>query len=256
MAASDARRMAILELVRTGKVVRVADLSRQFGVSEVSVRRDLGWLEECGLLKRVHGGAVASSSAMPYDEDGNTPHLEEKQRIGRAAAQLVRPGERIILDSGTTVREIARQIAAQAANLQPLTVITASLRAFRELSLARGLGVIVLGGIYLPDFQTLVGPQTVAALQDLHVDKLFLGADGLSLAHGITSANVLEAEASRAMARAAAETIVVADSSKINSAGLATIIPLARIHTLITDCAAPPEFVAALEQQGVKVVLV
>jgi len=250
--------MAILELLRTGRVVRVAELSRQFDVSEVSVRRDLDWLEECGLAKRVHGGAVpvAAPTTAMGDDRRDTPHLEAKQRIGRAAAQLIRPGERIILDSGTTVREIARQIAVRAADLQPLTVITASLRAFRELALTRGLELLVLGGIYLPDFQTLVGPQTVAAMHDLHVDKLFLGADGLSIAHGITSANVLEAEASRAMVEAAAATIVVADSSKINSAGLTTIIPLARVHTLITDSAAPAEFVAALEQQGVEVVLV
>jgi DeoR/GlpR family transcriptional regulator of sugar metabolism len=254
---TDARRLAILEAIKESKLVRVSELSRQFGVSEVSIRRDLVKLGEYGLLRRVHGGAVTAAEATDhfYDEKRGLREAE-KQRIGKVAAALIKPGERVILDSGTTVLEIAREIAHTPALLDHLTVITASFPVFRELSAARSIHLVVLGGIYLPEFQTLVGPYTLAPLRDLHVDKLFLGADGLSFGSGVTTANVLEAEVSRAMIRAAQEVVVVADSSKVDAVGFATIMPLTGAHHLITDSGVPESFVANLREQGVLVTLV
>jgi DeoR/GlpR family transcriptional regulator of sugar metabolism len=258
IAGTDARRLAILELLKENKVVRVADLSRRFGVSEVSIRRDMEKLDEYGLLRRVHGGAVAlgAETAEPSYDAKSQSHLEEKRRIGQAAAALIQPGDRIILDSGTTVMETAREIARRPVERKPLTVITASFPVFRELSAAAGIHLIVLGGLYLSDYQTLVGPQTLEGLRDLHVDKLFLGADGLSVRSGVTTANLLEAEVSKAMARAASEVIVVTDASKINNIGFTTIIPLASMHQLITDAAAPSDFSDSLRQRGIQVTLV
>ncbi len=258
MVGSDARRLAILEIVKDSKVVRVSDLSQRFGVSEVSIRRDLARLGQYGLLRRVHGGAITATPPaldQSYDEKLKR-RFEEKKRIAHAAARLIRPGDRVILDSGTTVLGIAQEIASRPAGADHITVITTSLPVFRELAAARYEHLMVLGGIYLPDYQALVGPQTLASLRDLHVDKLFLGADGLSFRSGLTTANVLEAEVSRAMVRAAARVIVVADSSKVDNVGFTTIIPLTEIHTLITDTGAPAGFVAALRQMGIEVIQV
>jgi DeoR family transcriptional regulator of aga operon len=257
VARADARRLAILDAVRESKVVHVAELSRRFSVSEVSIRRDLAKLAEYGLLTRVHGGAISPVGQAPdpsYD-DKSRLYLEEKKRIGRAAAGLIHPGDRIILDSGTTVLQVALEVAGRA-GLERVTAITSSLPAFRALAAARHVQLIVLGGIFLPAHQALVGPQTLANLQDLHADRLFLGTDGLTTASGITTSAVLEAEVSRAMVRAVDEVVVVTDSSKFGRAGLSTIMPLAGVRRLITDTHAPKEFVEALREQGVEVILV
>jgi DeoR/GlpR family transcriptional regulator of sugar metabolism len=113
-----------------------------------------------------------------------------------------------------------------------------------------------LGGVYLPNYDLVIGPQTIDNLKNLHADKLFLGTDGLTFTQGITTANVLEAEVDRAMVNASSEVIVVADSSKIGVIGLATILPLAEIDKLVTDSDAPQDFVRELREQGVEVILV
>ena len=253
----DSRRVAIAEEARASGMVRVSDLSRRFGVSTVSIRRDLAKLEEIGLLKRVYGGAVSLPSAsLARSYETKLKHrLEEKKRIGRAAVGTIRDGDCVILDSGTTVLQIARALLSSVGDIGQLTVITPSFPVFRELSMVEDVQLFVLGGMYLPEYQTLVGPQTLACLRGFHANKLFLGSDGLSLDHGVTTAHVLEAEVSRAMVKAASEIIVVADSSKIDSVGFTTIIPVTDVHKLITDSEAPDEFVRELERRGVEVVL-
>jgi DeoR family transcriptional regulator of aga operon len=137
-----------------------------------------------------------------------------------------------------------------------LSVITASLPIVKQLGTQKDLHLIVLGGVFLPEYQVMIGPQTLDALRGLHADMLFLGTDGLTFSQGITTANVLEAEVDRAMVRVASRIIVVADSSKIGGIGLASIMPLTEIHTLITDSDAPADFVAQLREIGVEVILV
>ena len=252
------RRESITQQLARENVVRVTELSRQFGVSEVSIRRDLEHLERQGLLQRVHGGAVAvaigrSAGALA---SAPAPYVDEKRRIGTAAAALVRPGDRVIFDSGTTVLEVARSLSNDLVDAGNLTAITSSLPIVQELGHRPGIHLILLGGIYLPEYRVVVGPQTVENLRGLHADKMFLGTDGLTLDHGLTTANVLEAEVDRAMVRAAAEIIVVADSSKIGGIGLTTILPLERAHKLITGQDAPADFVSALRAAGVDVILV
>jgi DeoR/GlpR family transcriptional regulator of sugar metabolism len=245
------------ELARQ-RVIRIADLSSQFSVSEVSIRRDLERLERLGMLKRVHGGAVmppATAVAFPSSTTA-AKTLPAKERIGRAAAQMIKAGDRVIFDSGTTVLQVARHLTGDLLTSGNLTVITSSLPVIYELGAWKSVHLLLLGGIYLPDWQVTVGPQTIANLATLHADKLFLGADGLTHSHGVTTANVLEAEVDRAMIKAADEVILVADSSKIGGIGLTTILPLDRVHKLITDDAAPPAFISALRDAGVDVLLV
>jgi DeoR family fructose operon transcriptional repressor len=256
---AEKRRHAILTELSRQQAVRVAELSQTFGVSEVSVRRDLSVLERQGVLRRIHGGAVPLSSArgqMPQAEPAPDRHAAEKAAIGRAAAELVRPGERLLFDSGSTVLEVARHLPVHLRESGNLTVITSSLPIVRELGPCKGIHLILLGGVYLPQFEVVVGPQTVAQLKGLYADTLFLGADGLTVAKGVTTANVLEAEVDRAAITAASKVVIVADSSKVGLIGLTTIMPLNDVKKLITDAAAPAEFVADLRRQDAEVILV
>ena len=251
------RREMIVEQLARENVVRVAQLSETFGISEVSIRRDLEHLERKALLQRVHGGAVGVAAAAGGEQTpAATPQLEEKRRIGRAAADLIRPGERVLFDSGTTVLEVARALGGDPPRAGSLTAITCSLPIVQELGRHRWVHMLLLGGIYLSDRRLVTGPQAIESLNNLHADKMFLGADGLTLSHGVTTATVLEAEVDRAMIRAADEVILVADSSKVGGIGLATILPLERVHKLITDTRAPAWFVESLRDAGVEVRLV
>lgn len=250
------RRELIAQQLRREHVVYVTELSRSFGISEVSIRRDLEQMARRGLLERVHGGAVAVLAGGTGELPPTLiPHLDEKRRIGRAAAALVRPGDRVLFDSGATVLEVARALGNNQSGTGNLTAITCSLSIVQELGQRQGIHLLLLGGIYLPEYGVVVGPQTIENLRGLHADKVFLGTDGLTLDHGVTTANVLEAEVDRAMVRAAAQIIVVADASKIGCVGLTAISPLSKIDVLVTDQAAPGDFLAKLRHMGVQVVV-
>lgn len=254
---SERREFILAELARS-QIIQVSDLSKRFATSEVSIRRDLEWLERSGFLKRVHGGAVAVPNAVVSRSypDRARNRLEEKERIARAAAELIQEGDRLIFDSGSTVLQVARSVSGKLLNSGNLTVITAALDIVRELGQWPGVHLIVLGGIYLPNYDIVVGPQTIDYLKRLSADRIFIGTDGLTFSHGLTTANILEAEVDQAMVRAASEIVVVADSSKIGVSGLTTIMPLTEIDRLITDTDAPADFVAQLRAQGVEVTLV
>jgi DeoR family fructose operon transcriptional repressor len=261
---ADERRHAILELLARDPLLRVMELSARFGVSAVSIRRDLQRLEEAGLLRRVHGGVVANSKlnlgpkVAPFFTEQMQRKREAKERIGQAAARLVRPGDHIMFDAGTTTFQVARSLSGDLLNAGNLTVITCSLLVAMELGAWRGVNALLLGGLYQPDFyMNVTGPKTIETLVDLHADKLFLGTDGISLSHGVTIAhNLVEAEVDRAMIGSASRVIVVADSSKIGVIGLTSIAPLAGIHTLVTDSDAPDSFVGHLQGLGVEVIRV
>jgi DeoR/GlpR family transcriptional regulator of sugar metabolism len=256
-ALAEKRRSKIIEELSRTQNVKVAALRDELGVSEVSIRRDLQILEDLGLLKRVHGGAIAVHD-QGEGEAGSTrwyQNREKKERIGRAAAGMIQRGDRVILDSGTTPLQVARCIPGDLLASGSLTVITASLPIVREIGSHPGVHLILLGGVYLHTYELLFGPQTIENLKNLHADKLYLGTDGLTFTHGVTTANVLEAEVDRAMVSSANEVIVVSDSSKIGLIGLVTIMPVTHINKLITDTDAPPDFVASLRDQGVEVIL-
>jgi DeoR/GlpR family transcriptional regulator of sugar metabolism len=255
--AAQQRRSMILDELAHRRTVHISDLSVQFGVSDVLIRRDLERLHEQGLLKRIHGGAVAlpSNASSAALETQPTGHLAEKERIGRAAAELICPGDSLIFDSGTTPLQVARHIPGDLLIEGHLTVITLSLPIIQELGSWKDVHLILLGGIYLPDYQVAVGPLTINNVNALHADKMFMGTDGITTAHGLTTANVLEAEVDRALVKAASQIIVVADSSKFGRIGLSTIAAQHEIHVLVTDKGAPPDAIAELRDLGVNVIL-
>jgi DeoR/GlpR family transcriptional regulator of sugar metabolism len=256
---SDKRRSCILDEIASTRMVKVCDLSDRFGVSEVMIRRDLERLEKFGLLKRIHGGAVGlpHDVALPFGTPvHSTTHEEEKERIGRTAAAMICDGDRVILDSGTTVLQVAKHIAGYLLTWGKLTIITDSLPLVQSVGGWNGIHLILLGGLYLPQSKVVAGPQAQDSLEGLHVDKLFLGADGVSLSNGVTTSNVLEAEVERKMVDVANEVILVADSSKIGNKGLISIVPMKRIHKMVTDTGAPPEFIYEMQKLGVEMIVV
>jgi DeoR family transcriptional regulator of aga operon len=195
-------------------------------------------------------GQSDHSCAIPK----NIANSEVKHRLGRAAAELVRSGERVIFDSGSTILHVAHYVAT--GGIDSLTAITSALPVVSELAQCGGINLIILGGVYLPQFRMVVGPQTIEQLRGLHADKLFLGADGLTWSYGLTASNVLEAEVDRVAVAAASEVIVVSDSGKIGVVGLTPIMPLTKMKKLVTDSGASPEFVTALREQGIEVIIV
>ena len=252
------RRLAIATEVQRRGVVTVAQLAALFGLSPVSVRRDLDYLERQGLLRRAHGKAEALpvSGHIPSFDVRLFQNVEVKRAIGRAAASLIRPGDTVFLDAGTTVLAVARAIPAQLLEAGNLTVVTRSLVIASELRRFRGTRLVLLGGMYVHDFDDFVGEQVESSLRSIRVDSLFIGTDGVSLDRGLTTDNVLEVGLYRLMATCAKKVIVTADSSKIGRDQFQAFLPLDEVHVFVTDSAAPPDFIEGLRARGVEVIAV
>lgn len=251
---AEQRRRNILDLLEKEGQITVRELVERFSISAVTVRSDLDVLGATGALVRSHGGAVRQlepTRDYPLRLKASL-HRAEKVHVGQSAAGLVQPGEVIILDSGTTTTEVARQLKARA--IQALTVITNAISVVTELVDAPGISVICIGGILRPVSQSFVGPQAEAMLHDLHADRLFLAVDGFDLEAGPTTPDVLEAQLNSVMMKVARETTVVADSSKLGRRSVSRIGSIDQIHRLITDAKAPVEFVEALRARGIEVI--
>jgi DeoR family transcriptional regulator, aga operon transcriptional repressor len=254
---TEQRRASIVALVQRQQQVSVTALSRQFGISQVSIRRDLDYLAEAGLLRRTHGGAEALGGAAQGGvfDLRLQQNVAIKRAIGQAAAALVKPGEVILLDSGTTVLEIARHLPRSLLENGNLTVITRSLAIANELRSQRQVRLIVLGGVYLPEYDDFAGEQVEAALQSLHANLLFIGAEGIALERGLTTDNLLEMSVYRALAKSADKVVVVADSSKIGVSKLQTLLPFEAVQVFITDAGAPAGLAQRLQDKGIQVIL-
>jgi DeoR family fructose operon transcriptional repressor len=249
---AEQRQRKILERLANHQSVRVSELASSFHVSEASTRRDLQCLEEAGLLRRTHGGAVVSqtSSFEPSLAEKEDRLKDEKAAIAREAVALIQDGETIMLDAGSTTFEIARQLRER----RNITIVTNAVNIARELA-AANLDVTLTGGSLRPLTFSLVGPIAETALSGLHVDKLFLATNGVDLKHGLTTPNMAEAQTKRAMIESAREVILVADHSKLGRISFCQFCPLTRVHCLITDAGAPSEFLRALEEHRVKVLV-
>ena len=229
------RRRRILDRVRANGAVKVAQLAEEFGVSHMTVRRDLDRLVKDGELHKVHGGALLQESASaeePGFQRKSTLQLPQKAAIARAAAQMVEPGMAISLTSGTTTYEVARLLRA----VPDLTIVTNSPRIADLLQDAPAAGqtVQLTGGLRTVS-DALVGPLATAALRTLHVDRCFMGVHGFSVQDGITTPNMLEVEVNRLFLERCDSRVVVAVSSKWCLAGLYSSAPWHEIDTLVSD---------------------
>lgn len=242
----------ILEELSVHGSVAVADLCGRLGVSAATVRRDLEYLEEQRLLTRTHGGAVAQmvSYELPLRYK-SARRQEQKRRIGQEAASRVYDGAVIGLTGGTTTTEVAREIVDRR-----LTVVTNALNIASELAIRPNIKLVVTGGIARPESYELVGPLAEETLADLHLDLAFIGADGITAAHGLTTHHDIEAHTDRALMERAPHVVVVADGSKLGRIAFARICPISAVHELVTDGEADPAELRALREAGLEATVV
>jgi DeoR family transcriptional regulator, aga operon transcriptional repressor len=246
------RRHRIVDLLREYGRITVEAMASRFATSAVTIRSDLAALEAAGSLQRTHGGALLSK-----EEDDRplavkqTLHHAEKVRIAQVAASLIDDGDTVILDSGTTTAEIAKQI--RRLELQSINVITNALNIATLLVDLPFVRLIMLGGILRPESNSLSGPMAEAALANLQADRLFLGADGLDPERGVMTPHLAEAQLNARMIAISGQVVAVADSSKLRRRNISLIARVDQLHMLITDTAADPDVVAELERKGVEV---
>jgi DeoR family transcriptional regulator of aga operon len=250
------RRRRIKELLDRQERVTVEELVQHFGVSAVTVRGDLDALAEVGAVVRSHGGALKRVDA-PEDVPiavKETLHHAEKVRIAHAAAQMIGDGETILLDSGTTTAEIARQL--RFLKVDSLSIITNALNIAMEAAALPHIRLIMIGGILRQMSYSLAGPPAEQVLHGLHADRLFLGVDGLDPEIGLMTPDVLEARLNAVMIQVSREVVVVADSAKFQRRSLSVIAKVETVDKIITDSGAPPEVLAELKSRGVDVLVV
>ena len=246
------RRHRILDLLSKHGRVSVEALASRFVTSAVTIRNDLAALETAGALERTRGGAL-----LRRDDDDqpiavkSTLHHAEKVRIATAAVALIRDGETVILDSGTTTAEIAKQI--RKLQIRSINVITIALNIATLLADLPSVRLIMPGGILRPESNAFSGPMAEAALLGLQADRLFLGADGLDPERGVMTPHLGEAQLNAKMIAISREVIAVADSSKLLRRNISLIARVEQLHMLITDSGANPIVVAELRRRGVEV---
>ena len=243
------------ELLRNGEV-SVDELAGKLDVSSSTIRRTLSTLEQHGLLRRTHGGAVPVEPSLyePFRHISSFQEQEkrraaEKRRIGLAAAELISDGEVIALGAGTTTTQVARSIRHR----KGITVITNAVNIAMELSHINDLKVIVTGGSLSGDWFALVGPTAIENVGELFVDKAFIGVDGINIQNGLTTNYPDQAAIHRAMLRQARQKIVVADYKKIGLTGTALICPTSEIDTFITNKVNSKNSLDLLSQKGIDV---
>jgi DeoR family transcriptional regulator, aga operon transcriptional repressor len=249
------RRMKILKKLSVNDQVFVNELSKEFSVSEVTIRNDLEQLESKNLLIRARGGAMSATQVVSQDLQLGEKHklnLAEKVKIGKAAAKLIKESDTLIMDSGTTTLEIIRNIEP---SLNNVTVITNALNIANQLVSMPNVNLIIPGGVLRKNSLSLIGPLAEKSFRNFFVDKVFLGVDGFDTMNGISTPNIEEASLNQIMIEVAREVIVVADSSKFLRKSLAFICKLDRIDTVITDSGISDEDKKRLEDAGIKVII-
>jgi DeoR/GlpR family transcriptional regulator of sugar metabolism len=241
-------------LVEEGRV-SVSDLSERFGVSPVTIRNDLGTLEQQGRLVRTHGGAMslpASGAELPAFALRKELYLDQKEQIGQAAAALVRDGDSIALDASTTAWQIARHLKDR----RELTVVTNGLFVALEFLDSPGVTVVMPGGSLRAASASLVGEQGACILDRYHVQKGFFGAGGFTLEEGLTDTSQYEVELKRRMVQRSKQLIAVIDSSKWGQVAFASLAGVDELDHVISDEAAPSNMVDKLRNGGIRVTLV
>ena len=246
------RQDEILKELNEKGYVLVQDLCEKLNVSSVTIRKDLNYLESLGLLFRNHGGA---SKQVRYAYEKNVGekesiNVEAKQVIAKAALSLIQENDCIILASGTTMHYLARMLV----NFGPLTVLTSSLRVAIELCNNPNINIIQLGGEVRKSSTSIVGSISEGILKQFSCNKLFLGVDGIDTEFGISTSNAAEAHLNQIMMECADQTVILADSSKLNKKGFGKIAALDQVDYLITDSGICAEDRAGLEEVGVKVI--
>jgi len=246
------RHQQILVRARADGRVDVTGLADELDVTPETIRRDLTALERHGLVRRVHGGAI------PVERLGFEPGLAdregvlagEKERIAKAALDEVPDSGAVIFDAGTTTVRLAEMLP----NDRELTVVTHALPVATLLASRPNITLHLVGGTVRGRTLAAVGSWALAALADIHADVAFVGTNGLSVEHGLTTPDLAEAAVKRALVAGARRTVVLADHTKLGRVDFAHVAPLSEVDTVITDSGAAPELVEEIEAAGPRVV--
>ncbi|MEV4320264.1 DeoR/GlpR family DNA-binding transcription regulator [Actinocrispum sp. NPDC049592] len=245
------RRQVILELVRSNGAVSLRELARIVKTSEVTVRRDLRQLEAEGMLARRHGGAVANDRTAyepSYTEKAGVA-ADEKAAIADLAADLVSPGDAVVIGAGTTTLALAKRLA----RIAELTVVTNSLLVTQALARASGIEVLVTGGLLRGSIFALVGTAAEDSVKSLRVRRAFMSGNGLTAARGMSTPNGAVAGIDRALAATAKEVVVLVDNTKIGVDTMYQTVPTQDITHVVTDTGADPDELAAFKAAGIQV---
>jgi DeoR family transcriptional regulator, fructose operon transcriptional repressor len=248
------RQRLILEALHESKQVTVQELSRHFGTSQVTIRRDLHELAATGVLQRAHRGAVVALPAPPEPPVIHRMVLEQgcKESIARAAAGLVHDGESIFIGSGSPTACLGRYLVARSS----LTVVTNALNIAIELAAnARNITIVMSGGVIRSDELSALGHIAELALLEMRVDKVFMGMQAISLEGGLTTDHLPEVTTTRKIFSMAPDLIVLADHTKFNRTAAAYIAPVERMTTLVTDAATDRLIISQLERLGIKILM-
>lgn len=250
---NEERRQKLQTILAEKKRVVVREMATALDTSEVTIRKDLEALEKRGVLSRVHGGAILKEHSVPDIAltEKERIHTREKQRIAEKAAQMIETGDVIILDSGSTTTQIARQLKLK----KGIKIITNAVNIATELA-GSDNEVILTGGFLREKSFSLVGPIAEDALRHLSADKLFLGVDGIHFEYGLTTPNLMEGRVNQLMMSIAHEVILVADSSKFGKRSMSVIARVQDVDKIITDTDIEENNLRELRGLGIQVIMV
>jgi len=251
------RRNRIIEILKENKSLSVRELCNQLEASEATIRRDLTWLEERGMLQRTHGGAVIGEEKSITEElsfyQKETEKQEEKIRIAKYAYESLKPNDTLFLDAGTTTLEMAKLIGES--NI-PLVVITNSVMASQYIARNESVKLYTLGGEMRTRTLATVGEITLNNIAQFNTKKAFLGTNGISIEKGLTTPDKTEAEIKKALMKQAAEVIILADHSNFQQVTLCKFGSISMVDFIITDMGLPNHVVEAFSQYDIQLVKV
>lgn len=230
---AEERKAGILQLLLDNSKLLVPEICEIFGVSPATARNDLREMENAGLLKRTHGGAI-SISRVGFELDSYQKIVKnqaEKQKIAKLAMEYVEDGDIIAVDTGTTTLEFARLLPVK----KGLTVVLNDLIIAEYLEEHSDANIILTGGAMRRNFHCVIGPIAIRSMQGLSVDKAFIATNGITVKTGLTTPDLNQAEVKKTMIDIAAQVTVLCDSSKIGYNGFVQVAPISAIHRLITD---------------------
>ncbi len=249
---SDRRRLDITTLLVERGAVNISELADSFGISHMTIRRDLEILEMEGYARRIRGGAISAVSRSyepPILQRQNIEHAA-KTAIGKAAADLLEEGETAIIDVGTTTLEMAKAINPRLA----LTIVTSSILIATELSAKPQIRTILSGGVVRKGEMSLIGARAEDCMSDINCDSVFLGVAGISEEKGLTEYNLDDTRVKQAAIRSARRVVVLADATKIGRVAFANVAPISQIDVLVTNASPQNKIILALESEGVEII--
>jgi DeoR/GlpR family transcriptional regulator of sugar metabolism len=250
------RHLKIIQIIAIKGSVKVSELSKEFGVTEETIRRDLEKLEKEGYLKRTHGGAVCLEAdvynEVPY-QIRSVRNVKEKKLIGEVAAGMIEPGDVIILDASTTALQVASIIKKN--GLKDVTVLTNAINVALKLANQPKITLICTGGILREQSLSFVGPLAEKNLQNYYVKKAFISCKGVSLAAGLTDADELQAKLKSEMIKISQKVYLLADHDKFEKTAFAPVAPITAVYNLITDEGTPVDMLEKYIEAGIEVIV-